>query len=433
MPQSITFDSTELRNTTYIPRFVKHESATERDLNILNLARDDGGVLVNDRRGVKRITLQGILTATTADGLETAIDNFKELFSRVGKNLDISWAGSTRRYVATCQFHNFDRDFFHLLFVPWTAEFVVVNGVGSDTTLTACKHAVAVNSSPFVISPAPVFAGSAKPKPLVTFEIGAGHTKPCGIMLENTDNGQKLIYNKQTALAENDTIVMDYANKKVTLEGVEQPFYGVFPDLIIGTDNLRITVADIVDQQFLMTDLGDGADYIYGDKFWAESFVVPYTDATYRKIAIWLAYIGTPADDITLRIETDDGGKPSGSLVDANAEKVITYLAVGAWPNPAYAEFELPANISLTAGTLYWIVLKSASSANTSNCYRIPLETGANATYSKGSVAYTIDAGSTWSENSPVTNFGFKLRYGGTVDGSMGTVTLDIDYYKLYL
>jgi hypothetical protein len=433
MSQSIQFDSTELRNTTYIPRFVKHESATERDLNILNLARDDGGVLVNDRRGVKRITLQGILTATSESGLETAIDTFKELFSRVAKNLDISWAGSTRRYVATCQFHNFDRDFFHLLFVPWTAEFVVVNGVGSDTTLTACKHAVSVNSSPFVISPAPVFAGSAKPKPLVTFEIGAGHTKPCGIMLENQDNGQKLIYNKQTALAENDTIIMDYANKKVTLEGVEQPFYGVFPDLIIGTNNLRITVADIVDQQFIMTDLGAGATFIYGDNFYAESFVVPYTDATYRKLSAWLARIGTPADDITLRIETDAGGKPSGTLVDANAEKVITYLAVGTWPDPIYAVFELPANISLNAGTLYWIVLKSASSVNTSNCYRLPLETSADASYSKGKVSYSVDAGANWVEYAPVANFGFKLMYGGTVDGSMGTVTLDIDYYKLWL
>ena len=126
MSQSIQFDSTELRNTTYIPRYVKHESATERELNILELARDNGSVLVSERRGIKRITLQGILTATSEAGLESAIDTFKELFSREQKNLDISWNGSTRRYVATCSVHTFDRDFFHLLFVPWTAEFIIL-------------------------------------------------------------------------------------------------------------------------------------------------------------------------------------------------------------------------------------------------------------------------------------------------------------------
>ncbi|MFA5462449.1 MAG: hypothetical protein WC274_10285, partial [Sulfurimonas sp.] len=105
MPNSIKFDSTELLNTTYIPRYVKHESSTDRELGIMNLARDNGSVLVNDRRGTKTITLKGILTGATESALETAIDNFKELFSRQQKNLDISWAGSTRRYIATCKSH----------------------------------------------------------------------------------------------------------------------------------------------------------------------------------------------------------------------------------------------------------------------------------------------------------------------------------------
>ena len=42
---------TTLTTATYLPRFVKHESASDRQLTTLALAGDDGEVLVLDRRG----------------------------------------------------------------------------------------------------------------------------------------------------------------------------------------------------------------------------------------------------------------------------------------------------------------------------------------------------------------------------------------------
>ncbi|KUK98310.1 MAG: hypothetical protein XE08_0592, partial [Parcubacteria bacterium 32_520] len=35
--------------------------------------------------------------------------------------------------------------------------------------------------------------------------------------------------------------------------------------------------------------------------------------------------------------------------------------------------------------------------------------------------------------NYPTKNLGFRLNYGGGSDGSLGTITLDVDYYKRYL
>ena len=136
MPGSIKFDGVEILTTTYIPRYVKHESAPERELTLLNLAREDGSVLVTEKYGTKTITLIGYLVGSSKSDLETKIDSFKELFSRKEKNLDIDWEAGTRRYVATCIRHNFDRDHFHLLFVPWTAEFVIAGGIGQDISLT---------------------------------------------------------------------------------------------------------------------------------------------------------------------------------------------------------------------------------------------------------------------------------------------------------
>lgn len=430
---SIKFDNSELNNTTYYTRFVKHESFPDRSLNSVARGSDDGDILISDRFGKKIISMQGILVGTSQADMESKKDIMSELFSRKQKNLDIDWNGTTRRYIATCSNLKFDRDHYNINYVPWSAEFTISDGVGKDTSLTAAKHAVDVNSSPYVISPAPVFAGSAKPKPIITFEIGAGHTNPCGIMVENTDNGQKLIINKQTALASGDTVVINYETKKVTIEGVEVGFYGVFPEILIGTNNIRVTVGDIIDQEFIMTDTGAGWIAVYDTQWLAQGFAVQYTDATYRKFWLWLARNGTPAADLTIRIETDAGGKPSGTLVDANAEKDITYLAVGNVGSPLFANIEFPGNFTLEAGKQYWIVLKSPGSASSANRYYVYVETAADATYPNGIMVETVDGGSTWVDYTPVANMGFKVCYGGTVDGSIGTITLDIDYYKHWL
>lgn len=427
MPQSIQFDSTELRNTTYIPRFVKHESATERDLNLLDLARDDGSVLVNDRRGVKRITLQGILTGTSESGLETAIDTFKELLSRQEKNLDISWAGSTRRYVATCASHIFDRDFFHLLFVPWTAEFVVSSGVGKDTTITAEKHAVDVDANPYSWSS--TFAGSAKPKPIITVVIGVGYTYPRGLQIKNTTNGQKITINKASALGMGDTFIFNWDTKKVTLGGVEYPFYGVFPDLIIGANSLQLQIGDIVDQEFTAMAGYGGGTSISGNTWIAQSFVVSNKDTSYRKLGIYGKKTGSPPNPLVLEIQTDNGGKPSGSKVHVDATASIDAGDIGT--SDAWIYDNMASDITLEANTIYWLVAKTTA-GDGSNKYEIPYQSGSLATYLKGNKATSLDAGANWTDN-PTHDFGFKVYYGGTADASLGTTTLDVDYYKRYI
>ncbi len=114
----IQFDSVEILNSTYSPRFVKHESAAERFVNSLQLAREDGEILISANYGKKKITLSGILLGTSKNDLESKIDIFKELLSRQEKNLDIDWNGITLRFVATCVSHNFDRDHYNINFVP---------------------------------------------------------------------------------------------------------------------------------------------------------------------------------------------------------------------------------------------------------------------------------------------------------------------------
>lgn len=425
MPNSIKFDSTELLNTTYIPRYVKHESSTDRELGIMNLARDNGSVLVNDRRGTKTITLKGILTGATESALETAIDNFKELFSRQQKNLDISWAGSTRRYIATCKSHNFDRDYFHLLFVPWTAEFVVLTGFGQDTSETTI-----VNADTFTANYKTkqfTLLGTADPKIRFNVVIDTPNNYIHGVELKNTDTGER-IYLTYASSLDNKTVEIDTKLKTVKIEGVEVPYYGVFPKFSIGVNNIQISLGDIIDQQFAPTTI-DSNYAVYSSIKPGQSFRVPYTNGTYRSIWLELSYVGSPAVGLNVRIETDDNGEPSGTLVNANAIGLISTTGMTGGSTRTWYQILFPDVFSLSSTETYHIVLQTVSAGGDgSNNYQWYYESGLDATYKQGN-AETLDG--TWTQHSN-SDMKFKLCFGGRNDPGW-TQTYNIYQTKLYL
>ena len=425
MSNSVKFDNTEINASPYYPRFVKHESFPERDVGLLKPSREDGDIFVYTRFGKKIIKLTGFLSGTSQANFESNKDTMAELFSREEKNLDLDWNGTTRRYVATCSRFEMDRDHYNISNCPWTAEFVVSAGVGKDTTITAEKHAQAVNANPY--SWTSTFAGSASPKPVITLEIGAGFTTPKGIAIENVTTGEKIVFNKPTALASGDTIAIDFENKKVTLEGVEQRFYGSFPSLIIGENSLKLYIADILDQ---FADVYGGGLTVWGDLQSAMSIMVSYTDPTYRRVDLYIEKDGTPTD-LIIEIQTDVDGAPSGVLVDANAYVQVAYADI---PDiPAWITDYLVADIELEANTKYWIVVRAnAAGGSPGDLYGVGYATGSAAVYPRGNVARSVDDGATWTDY-PNYNLAVKLYYGGKKDAALGTITLDVDYYKRYL
>lgn len=426
MPASIKFDTTEILNTTYIPRFIKHESATERFLNTLELAREDGSILISDKRGKKIIALQGILTASTETLLETAIDTFKELFARQQKNLDISWEGTgTRRYVATCLSHSFDRDHFHQLFVPWTAEFVVLSGIGE-----AISEDTIVNADTFTANyktKAITLAGSAEPKIRFSIAIDSPNNTIKGVELQNTDNGERIIVPSASSL-EGKTVEVDTRLKTTKIDGVAVPYYGVFPRFAVGANNIKIFCGDIIDQQFAPSTI-DSNYSIYGSYKVAQGFKIPYSNTTYRSIWLELSYNGNPSVAMKVRIETDNNGEPSGSLVNANATGTISKPEMTGGIARTWYQIMFNGEFSLSANTQYWIVCEPYSvGLDVSNNYAWYYESGVNATYKLG-IAGFYDAGWTLYPND---NMKFKLCFGGTYD-STWTQTYSIYQYKRFL
>jgi len=103
---------------------------------------------------------------------------------------------------------------------------------------------------------------------------------------------------------------------------------------------------------------------------------------------------GTPGD-ITVRIETNNAGVPSGTLANAGLTATIPAFTTTSfdWVTVTFAT-----PISLSAATTYWIVFKTAAAAN-DNSYYIGSD-GSSPTYASGTAASSTNGGSTWSADS---------------------------------
>jgi hypothetical protein len=134
---------------------------------------------------------------------------------------------------------------------------------------------------------------------------------------------------------------------------------------------------------------------------------------------------GTPGN-ITVRIETNNAGVPSGTLVDAAATGTITAFTT---TSDAWYTVEFATNFSLTATTVYWIVLKTAAAANDNN-YKWEGKTASG--YASGTNATSTDGGSTWSAgtsdayfrvlgNTTSVNCSLVTKVGGTKKMLFGT------------
>lgn len=99
---------------------------------------------------------------------------------------------------------------------------------------------------------------------------------------------------------------------------------------------------------------------------------------------------GTPGD-ITVTIETNSTDKPSGTLAHANATTTVPAFTTATY---GWVTIEFTTNFSLSASTVYWIVLKTAAAATNIN-YAWASD-ASSPSYTPGTMAVSVDGGATW-------------------------------------
>lgn len=145
------------------------------------------------------------------------------------------------------------------------------------------------------------------------------------------------------------------------------------------------------DDTTLLDNSGGFGDDGGVEKAEAQSFQLS-TALTVKSIETYIKWWkGTPGN-ISVRIETNNAGVPSGTLVHADATATIQAFLTDAY---SWKEATFSNAVSLSASTTYWIVLSIAAGAN-DNAYLWGSD-GSSPTYASGNRAYfpawTADTG----------------------------------------
>ena len=129
-------------------------------------------------------------------------------------------------------------------------------------------------------------------------------------------------------------------------------------------------------------DIG-GVEYRHATSFQASGAI------TCPQVSLYMgATTGSPSGNFTVRIETDNAGVPSGTLVHADATKSLASITDSAWN-----VFAFPSAISLSASTTYWLVTSiDDQSSNVRWVWR--LKDGNP--YVGGVAKRSVDSGATW-------------------------------------
>jgi phage-related protein len=221
--------NTNIINHTDIP-------ASVAELYIVANANDSE--VPNNEYPNRLIQLAGTIHGSTQADLDDRIDTFKGYFAQRYKNLDITYGSGTRRYVSmkanALGIERQDK----ALFAKFSVE-LICKPFGIDTTATNILSQTAYATATKSISP--TIGGTAPFQlPIFTFTLttitGAGDY----IQITNNLNSQEiLIYG--LGFVNGDVLVIDCAERVVTLNGDEVDYNGSFLELEPGASDITIS------------------------------------------------------------------------------------------------------------------------------------------------------------------------------------------------
>jgi len=235
---SVEYNNNSLQSATIITQEIEHESIDGKQLDMQKLASRDGGKFLSANFNPRVIRLRGYIKSTTQALLEGAIDDFKEVLNATTKNLDIGYAGGTRRYVCDMARITLLREHFNTTFAEWEVEFICIKTpFGKTVDTTSSEHTIA---SLATYAGSFVALGSYKPKPriIITFTEVAGVND---IRIRNTTTGDWIDISNANGYVNNDVIEVDCDNYTVTLNDVAWDYFGFFPQFIPTDNDLRIS------------------------------------------------------------------------------------------------------------------------------------------------------------------------------------------------
>lgn len=233
---SISFNSYNLQTSNIITERILHTSSPENDFLSERKMRREGSYLLSNYWIRKIITVSGHIIGTSASDLGSRIDTLKQNLIGEKLDLDIGFAGGTRRYKATARRVEIEKEHFHSNWCPFSIEFACVDSFGRATSSTS-ETLSAQTTSPF--NKIFTMGGSIGAYPIITLDFTSGSSVTV-VKIENTATEEFMTVTRTFADAE--SLAIDCENLTVTVDSVDVDFTGVFPSFIVGSNNVEITV-----------------------------------------------------------------------------------------------------------------------------------------------------------------------------------------------
>lgn len=220
-----------------IANVIDHADAPDSTYDLLPIANASRSAMGDEESPSKTIPVGGVIKGSSSADLDARIDAFKAALNGKDKNLDINYAGTTRRYTATAPKSGIKiKRNGSLLHATFTVQFICSDPYGRDTTLTNIVNRVNYTSGS--ATDTPTIGGSAPyQKPIFTITLDALTGTGDYLQISNNANNQAiLLYG--LGLAAGDVIVIDSEKPQVTVNGNVVDYSGIFLELTPGANSI---------------------------------------------------------------------------------------------------------------------------------------------------------------------------------------------------
>ncbi|HNX02184.1 MAG TPA: hypothetical protein PLE33_05780 [Candidatus Cloacimonas sp.] len=342
-----------------------HDENTEKKNDITEVAGSDDSVVVNSNFTPKKIIVTGKLAFDTYEELQDAIDELKLNALAEGGKLIVPIGDAFRTFIVYPSSCTITRDDDYCGDCIYQISYIASNppfGLDSDSTGALIKTN-AHTSEGFgndLFSQSILFAGTAKPKPKIRIEIATANAMT-EIEIINATTGQEIKISDDT-IVDGDVFVVDTENLRVSKNGDDIDFSGVFPDFVVGLNDVLINFYSPSETvlQYYQTENVNKKSF-YGQIELAQSFTTDDSISNViPRLALLLQKIGTPGD-ISLRIETDNSTAPSGTIIN-DSEITIDKDNVHDLASWIYEIYGFNTKPVLEPETKYWIVVNAPDS-----------------------------------------------------------------------
>jgi len=200
-------------------------------------------------------------------------------------------------------------------------------------------------------------------------------------MTGNLDMNSNNIEDVADPVNDQDAATKKWVSDNFQVGGATAPYEALLP----AGESLTEGKGIFMDTPSLLADVTISTGYCYfgynSASYEEIAFRVVGTGVSASSMKIAMAKNGSPTDNITVRIETDCSGDPSGTLADPNATSTFTGSSLTT--SATDKSFTFDGAFTLTKGVVYHVRVKRVGGLSTSNYYKLGIGNNTHTSFFK--------------------------------------------------